>query len=201
MGEVHPWALLTTADLAALRTAWAHLAAARQRVAATSSSIVQAWRPTIIVTGGAGPTSTPPARGNTTAAEDAYLRGLEDQAANAVDQTRWIVLDAVGELPADWDTTQALIGGLRGSHARAALAWITPVNARIRKALQLDDDQTPIRGNPECPHCTVRLLRTRTASGLIQCTAGCRCIGDPCTCRMPVRERGAPHLWQTPPVR
>lgn len=198
----HPWALLAIADLAALHTAWEHLTAARVRVARTAieeAAPVQAWRPKIQVSGGGGPSTVDSITSTAAAAELDYLHRLEAEASNAVDQARWIALEAFGEVPGSWDTTTAAIGCLDGPHARAALAWITPVNARIRKALHLGDDQALIPGNPECPYCTVRLMRTRTASGLVQCTADCRCLGDPCGCRMPVRDRGAPHLWERTP--
>lgn len=195
----HPWALTAIADLDALKASWTALAAARVRVAHIAleeAAPVQAWRPRVQVSGGGGPSETPTVvEGGAAYAELAYIQDLEGRASHAVDQTRWIILDALGILPESWDTTRTLYAHLPANAARSCTAWLRPPDQTIRKALHLGDDLTLAPGNPDCPVCTVRLIRQRPASGLIVCDAGCRCTGDTCPCRMPVRDRGAPHIW------
>lgn len=196
LAQAHPWALLATADLDALGRSWALLVDARIRVARVvlaADDGVKAWRPNPQPVSGTGAGTADPEPA--AAAELDYLHALEARASEAVDQTRWIALDALGEVPDSWTGTRTALARLNANQARSCIAWLKPADAAIRRALQLVDDVTPARGNPECPACTVRLMRVRAASRLIVCTAGCRCQGDTCPCGMPVRDRGAPHIW------
>lgn len=193
---VSPWALLAIAELDALHTAWNHLAAARVRVARQALVVddgLKAWRPNPQQVSGSGSGSGESR--SAAGSELDYLIGLEARASEAVDQCRWLVLDALKTLPPDWDATRTLFARLRPPEARSCIAWLTPADTAIRRALYLPDDERPVPGNPDCPVCTVRLIRVRPASGLIVCTAGCRCAGEACVCGMLVKERGAPHIW------
>ena len=195
--DSHPWALLAIAELESLGRSWTSLAAARVRVARQAQALddgLKAWRPNPQQVSGGGPSSSVEAR-TAAGAELDYLHGLEGRASEAVDQCRWLVLDALKTLPESWETTRRAFGRLRASEARSCIAWLKPPDAAIRKALQLGEDLDIAAGNPDCPVCTVRLIRVRPASGLIVCTAGCRCAGDACVCGMLVKERGAPHIW------
>lgn len=73
-------------------------------------------------------------------------------------------------------------------------------DAQVRAALRVDRQRQAVPGNPPCPSCGVRILRTETAATdqttwAVVCTAGCRCKGTTCPCRMATRVRGVRHIW------
>lgn len=201
----HPWHLHATAALLSLHAALTHLAAAQERVARVRWRLtdgVQAWRPnSVLVAGGGGIANdggllAAASRDNPAAPEAAYLASLAERALEGVDGARWLIFAAIRQMPHDWDSTRQAISLVDPGTARAMLAWLRPPDDAVRKALHLDRDEAPILpANPECPNCTVRLLRLRPASGMVVCTAGCRCRGDGCPCGMLVREQGVPHIW------
>lgn len=86
--------------------------------------------------------------------------------------------------------------------AAAVQTALAQADARLRSVIGLDADRLAPPLAPECPACGLRRLRIQhsapdSARWTIVCTSGggCRCLGEDCSCGMPVRERRVRHIW------
>lgn len=194
----NPYVLHATAALWSLAQAWPLLLSARDH-AYEAGTTIQAWRPIIQVTGGAGPASRPPGLGGDNS-HAAYLDRLYVDGLWSLQQGRFLLASAGLRQPATWAEYAGQIGRCDWRTAMDIKLWLASTDEVIRKALQLQPDLWTLPTNPPCPCCSVRLLRVHraapdSAAWTVICSAGCRCSGDGCPCGMLVPVQGVGHIW------
>jgi hypothetical protein len=190
-----PYNLHAIAALWSLAQAWPMLLTARTHAYTT----IQAWRPIIQVSGGAGPSSRPPSS-DLDHSRASYLDQLYEDGLWSLQQGRWLLLSAGLGCPTTWDGYAKLIGLAPWRTAMDIRLWLASTDDAIRRGLGLLPDLWTLPANPACPHCGVRLLRVQrsapdSADWTIVCTAGCRCRGVGCPCGMLERVEGVGHIW------
>jgi hypothetical protein len=87
-------------------------------------------------------------------------------------------------------------------------AHLTEADDLARRVLRWPGslDLARLPDNPRCPGCSRRYLRVQASAPdravwTIVCVLGCRCLGAPCRCCMPVRPEGAVHVWTLDTLR
>lgn len=212
MTDLHPdqlhalaaaWSLRAARGLLAAEVAgeWAERKAEASFAAAAGG--LQAWRPMIGRAGGGGhgdPT------GRTTVSALEPRAGRLARLAESVTATLLWLVDRLQVRLAAPDPLYRLrraVSELRPSTAEQLQLWLAEADTRIREALHVPPADRPVPGLG-CPSCGVRQLvdlgTPRVVAPVEQlpgvvCRAGCRCAGESCTCRMPVRQAGAVHIW------
>lgn len=216
MTDLHPHQLHALAAAWSLRASLAELgrAVAYERYdllgaarARSLASRLQAWEPNAVGgSGGGGGHGDPTARVALDAADPFARPGRLARLAESVTDTLYWLAGKLGVRTGVLDQLAELRRGvplLRPSTAEQLQLWLAEADTRVREAVDLPPEDMPVPGLA-CPSCGVRQLVDLGAPLVVApaeplpgvaCRAGCRCAGDSCTCRMPVRPAGAAHIW------
>lgn len=215
MTDLHPDQLQALASAWSLRSALAELGTAaayeRSGLLATArsrslASRLQAWEPNAVGgSGGGGGHGDPTARVALDAADPFARPGRLARLGESVADTLYWLVGKLGLRTLVEPLPELRRGVLlmRPSTAVQLRLWLDEADTRIREAVQLPPTDRPVPGLA-CPSCGVRQLVDLGAPRVIApaeplpgvaCRAGCRCAGESCTCRMPVRPAGAEHIW------